>query len=91
MKEFVPVKSLLELSEGDIVRGKRSGLAYVVGANYTTYVIATRVQHISQPVEWLVLREAPDPIAAAVRAELEPLAEQLTEMGHKLAKEDERG
>jgi hypothetical protein len=31
----------------------------------------------------------PDPIAAAVDAQLQPLAQELTDLGHRLAKDDE--
>lgn len=48
-----PIIELNELEPGDIVRGKTTGLSYVVTDNYGQYVIATRVAHITNPNEWI--------------------------------------
>lgn len=86
MKKFVPVHSLAELREGDIVRGVLSGNGFVVCSNYGDHVTAVRVQDITQPGEWLVWRDVVDPIAAAVDAHLDALGDQVKAFGHTLAK-----
>ena len=56
---MVQVRDVRELREGDIVRhvGSGPGSGYVVLGNYGTYALAVRHAHISNPDEWLVLRE----------------------------------
>jgi len=48
-----------KLKEGHIVRGKLSGLAYIVTGNYGDHVTAVRTVELTRPSEWeLVAKEA---------------------------------
>uniref|UniRef100_A0A6H1Z8I3 Uncharacterized protein n=1 Tax=viral metagenome TaxID=1070528 RepID=A0A6H1Z8I3_9ZZZZ len=51
------LKSISELQEGSVVRGKLSGDGYTVVAHMGDYAIGTRVVHISNPGEWLLIKE----------------------------------
>lgn len=56
MKTKQQLKKISDLESGDIVVGKSSGLSYVVTDNYGDYVIAVRTQHITNPLEWEVIK-----------------------------------
>jgi hypothetical protein len=55
-KTWTPVKSILELQTGDVVRGRFSGQVYIVSANYGNRVTAVDTADITNPPEWEVLR-----------------------------------
>lgn len=54
--KFEQVKDLSELKEGDIIRGKSSGIVFIVTGNYGSHVTAVRTQDVTNPDEWTVLR-----------------------------------
>lgn len=47
------------LKEGDIVREKLSGLAYIVTAKYGGYIIAVRTVSIMSPADWDLVCDDP--------------------------------
>lgn len=56
---FEPVKAISDLKEGDLIRHVISGEsdgALVVPANYGSYVIAVKTQHVSNAIEREVMR-----------------------------------
>ena len=48
---------LSDLKEGDIVRHKSDGEAYIVTGNYGDYVIAVRQIHITNESEWVKINK----------------------------------
>lgn len=54
----VKISTLLELKEGDIVQHKMFGTMYIVTGNYGQHVTAVNTVDITNPSEWLVLRDA---------------------------------
>ena len=46
------------LKEGDIVRGKSSGMAYVVTGNYGSHVVAVRTVDMTNPDEFDLVQKA---------------------------------
>lgn len=46
------------LAVGDLIRHKGGSKAYVVQANYGSYVIAVRVAHVTNPTEWDLIGKA---------------------------------
>lgn len=58
MKLKKNVKRLSELAIGDIVIGKASAISYIVTANYGNRVTAVRSADITNPDEWMVIRDS---------------------------------
>jgi len=52
-------KEYLDLKEGDIVRGKISGLSFVVTGNYSLHVTAIRSVSITSPEDWELVKSEP--------------------------------
>lgn len=50
--KFKPVKSIKDVKLGLVVRGRASGEAYIVTANYGDRATAVRTQDITNPDEW---------------------------------------
>lgn len=53
--KYKKVENLNEIKVGDVIRGKSSGVAFVVTANYGTRLTATRTQDVTNPEEWELL------------------------------------
>lgn len=49
---------LRDFQPGDIISHKSSLEGYIVTANYGSYAIAVRTQHISNPSEWNIVQKA---------------------------------
>ena len=45
-----------DLQVGDIVQSRGSGMAYIVTANYGDYAIAVRTAHVTNPIEWKLVK-----------------------------------
>lgn len=59
--KFVDFEHIMQLKTGDIVRHKDGGEAYVVTAVYASHrATAVRSVDITHPVEWEVMRLAPN-------------------------------
>lgn len=56
---MVPVQSITELQPGDIIRHKGGAEALIVTANYGGRVTAVRTADVTNPIEWLVMRDVP--------------------------------
>ena len=54
---YVPLQTLTQLRVGDTIRSRSGGMSYVVVSHYGTRVTAVRVQDVTNPPEWEVLRE----------------------------------
>lgn len=50
-------RALLDFRRGDIVRHRHSCNSWVVSGNYGNCVVAVNHQIISNPAEWVILRQ----------------------------------
>jgi hypothetical protein len=50
------------LKRGDLVRGKWSGVAYIVTSHYGSHVTAVRTVDLTNPAEWDLVSHAPHPV-----------------------------
>jgi hypothetical protein len=57
--KYEPVKNIEDLEVGDIVKGKSSGYAFIVTANYGDRVTAVLTVDITNAIEWEVLKATP--------------------------------
>ena len=53
-------KEFRNLQVGDIVRGRISGMAFIVTDNYGDRAVAVRVVELTNPCEWLLVRKYGD-------------------------------
>lgn len=50
-------ESIKELQPGTVVRSKfNRANVYIINANFGDYAIGTRVQHVSSPDEWEIIK-----------------------------------
>lgn len=54
--KWVDLDHIAQLETGDIIRGKSSGEAYVVTAQYGSHASAVKTIDVSHASEWLVMR-----------------------------------
>jgi hypothetical protein len=60
MSRYLPLTNIRDLERGDIIRGKSTGIVYVVTGNYGNRVTAATTTDVTHAIEWEIFHQEDD-------------------------------